>query len=61
MMIIQFSLCLSSVFPLIIIGIDPTTTTVDPKHELLTEIAGRYWFCQGNEMIIIRLFRLDID
>lgn len=23
-------------------GVDPIVTNVDPKHELLTEIAGRY-------------------
>lgn len=23
-------------------GVDPIVTNIDPKHELLTEIAGRY-------------------
>jgi len=36
-----------SIFPIIIViciqaAVDPVVTNVDPKHELLTEIAGRY-------------------
>jgi hypothetical protein len=39
---IQLSIFLTIIVICIEAGVDPVATNVDPKHELLTEIAGRY-------------------
>jgi len=41
-MMIRLSIFLTIIVICIEAGVDPVATNVDPKHELLTEIAGRY-------------------
>ncbi len=41
-MMIRLSVFLSIMVIRIQAAVDPVITNVDPKHELLTEIAGRY-------------------